>query len=395
MKFRPKLKKKMIGNIIVGCVIVAFITISLVVYYSDVDSAFSTFINNTIGRFFNVVAFFENNYEQIVQSLVIIFFLWIISKILHFLIFLLTRMGQKSATLGIIVSSVIKYGTVLIGLFMILRTWGVETSTLLAGAGILGLALSFGAQSLIEDVIAGLFIIFENDFSVGDIIEVDGFRGKVIAIGIRTTKLEDLSGDIKILNNSDVRGAINNSDNLHPAIVDLSVSYSTDLDKFERLLRVELPKIKEQIPDIMEGPYYRGVETLGDSAIIVRIVARTEEMKKYQVVRDLNKVLKEFCDHNGFEIPFNQMVVHFDKEEPETKKPAPKKSAPSVIPLETVKTTEPGKPEPKPEKPQEPVVKEKESTETKVKKMVMKVESGESLAPKSPEKIKKEVPKKQ
>lgn len=339
MKFRPRMKKKMIGNIIVGAVILLFIVISLVVYYNNADSAFNQFINNTIGKFFNIVAFFENNYEYIVQSVVIVFFLWVISKVLNFFIFLLTKMGKKPATLGIIVSSVIKYGTVLVAIFMILRAWGVETSTLLAGAGILGLALSFGAQSLIEDVISGLFIIFENDFSVGDIIEVDGFRGTVVAIGIRTTKLEDLSGDVKILNNSDIRGAVNTSNNLHPSICDLAVSYATDLQKFEKMIREELPKMKEAIPDIMEGPYYRGVQELGDSAVVLRIIARTEEMKKYQVVRDMNRELKLFCDKNGFEIPFNQLVIHMTSAEPEEKKPV-KRVAPAIIPLDQPKPVE-------------------------------------------------------
>jgi small conductance mechanosensitive channel len=380
MKFRPKLKKKMIGNIVVGAVILLFIVISLVVYYSNADSAFNQFINNTIGKFFNIVAFFENNYEYIVQSAVIVFFLWIISKVLNFLIFLLTKMGKKPATLGIIVSSVIKYGTVLIAIFMILRAWGVETTTLLAGAGILGLALSFGAQSLIEDVISGLFIIFENDFSVGDIIEVDGFRGTVIAIGIRTTKLEDLSGDVKILNNSDIRGAVNTSNNLHPAICDLSVSYSTDLQKFEKLIREELPKIKDTIPDIMEGPYYRGVQELGESAVVLRIVARTEEMKKYQVVRDLNRELKLFCDKHGFEIPFNQMVIHMDKEEPAVKKPV-QRVAPAIIPLDQPKPVE-----------TKAVAKSKEAAETPVLKNVKKTDETEKIPTQKGKKVEKEIP---
>src|SRR5690606_6681489 len=101
-----------------------------------------------------------------------------------------------------------------------LSAWGVQTTTLLAGAGIVGLALSFGAQSLIEDVISGLFIIFEEQFLIGDVIEIGSFRGVVTDIGIRVTKFEDINGDIRTINNSDIRSAINTSSHLSPAICD-------------------------------------------------------------------------------------------------------------------------------------------------------------------------------
>ena len=127
-----------------------------------------------------------------------------------------------------------KYITTILAIFLVLSTWGVATPTLLVGAGIVGLAISFGAQSLIEDVIAGLFIIFEKQFLIGDIIQVEKFRGRVIEIGIRTTSLEDVNGDILIVNNSDLRMIVNTSANLSPAICDISVSYGQDLTYIEK-----------------------------------------------------------------------------------------------------------------------------------------------------------------
>ncbi len=184
---------------------------------------------------------------------------------------------------------------------------------MLAGAGIIGLAISFGAQSLIEDIFSGLFIIFEKQFSVGDVIQIGDFRGVVKEIGIRITKFEDISGDLKIINNSDIRGAVNTSVSLSPAICDISISYSADIEKVETLIKDNLKEIKKNVPGIKEGPFYFGVEKLGDSSVVLRVVAKTDEQKKYQVVRGLNRELKILFDKNKVEIPFPQIVVHQDK----------------------------------------------------------------------------------
>lgn len=198
---------------------------------------------------------------------------------------------------------------------MILNAWGVETKTLLAGAGILALAISFGAQSLIEDTISGIFLLFEKQFAVGDVVQVGDFRGVVKSIGIRTTKLEDINGNLKIINNSDIRGAINTSAALSPAICDISISYEEDIRKVEEVITSHLEKIKSRIPDIQEGPYYFGIEKLADSAVVVRIYAKCPELKRYQVMRDINREMKLLFDEHGIQIPFNQLVVHINKEE--------------------------------------------------------------------------------
>ena len=130
--------------------------------------------------------------------------------------------GKMFASFAVTATVVVT--VVIVGVFLVLSAWGVQTPTLLAGAGILGLALSFGAQSLIEDVIAGLFIIFEKQFQVGDIIQAHSFRGKVTEIGVRTTTLVDVNGDVLIINNSDLRQTINTSANLSPAICDISIA---------------------------------------------------------------------------------------------------------------------------------------------------------------------------
>ena len=310
-------KKGLVRMIVVLSVIAAVFIFAIIFGTVPVLSVtpFGVFINNTVGKFFNVANLFINNGIPLIETVVIVFFVWAINEIVKILIDLLIKRFRKKSTVWVIIRSVFKYGSVIVGIFLILSAWGVQTMTLLAGAGILGLALSFGAQSLIEDVISGLFIMFENQFQVGDIIQVHGFRGKVSEIGVRTTTIVDLGGDIMVINNSDLRQTINTSVFLSNAICDIPVAFEEDIQKIEKIIIANLEEIKKKIPDIVEGPFYRGVQEISDSGLVVRVFAKTEELKKYQVGRDLNKEMKLLFDRNNIEIPYKQFLVHTDKEE--------------------------------------------------------------------------------
>lgn len=308
--FKNKTKKEKTIFIITITVILVLILIGVLTPIIFEGTLFADIISNSIGKFFNLSKFFKENYVNILETITIIVFMWILNKILKFLAMIITRKGHRSETIGDLLISVIRYSSVIIAIFLVLSAWGVETPTLLASAGILGLAISFGAQSLIEDVLSGLFIIFESQFKVGDVIQVGDFRGTVIEIGIRTTKFEDINGDVKTINNSDIRSTINTSSHLSPVICDISISYSEDLKKVEKIINDNLSRMKKDINDIKEGPYYRGVQTLGDSSVIIRIYAKADESKKYQVSRDLNRAMKILFDENNINIPFPQLVIH-------------------------------------------------------------------------------------
>lgn len=309
---KKKIEKGLIMKIVVFSLIGVFVVIAVISDLWLSTTGFGNFVNNTIGKFFNIVGIIGNNAMVIAESVVIIVFFWLLNKLFEYLVMPLVRKRNQRSTIWVIIRSVFKYLTSVVAIFLVLSAWGVNTPTLLAGAGIVGLAISFGAQSLIEDVIAGLFIIFEKQFMIGDIIQVNNFRGKVIEIGIRTTSLEDVNGDILIVNNSDIRMIVNTSANLSPAICDISVSYGQDLKYIEGVINNSLALIKEKIPDIVEGPYYYGVQKLADSAVILRIYAKTEEKNKFQVVRNLNREVKLLFDQNKIEKPFPQVVVHQD-----------------------------------------------------------------------------------
>ncbi|MDY0295363.1 MAG: mechanosensitive ion channel, partial [Acholeplasmataceae bacterium] len=205
MNFKNRSKEEKVRVIVLSSVILILILLGSLADVLFPNTTFSNIINNSIGKFFNIVKFVQNQYVTILESLTILIFVWILNHILLFLVNILTKKGHRGETVGKLMASVIRYTSFIIAFFLILSAWGVQTPTLLAGAGIIGLGLSFGAQSLIEDIIAGLFIIFEKQFVVGDIVEVNDRRGIVREIGIRTTKIEDLNGDVLIINNSDIR----------------------------------------------------------------------------------------------------------------------------------------------------------------------------------------------
>lgn len=244
------------------------------------------------------------------RSLSYIIFLLSLSYIIRFILKQITRLLIRGKALIDLLCSFIKYIAVIVLLFAILSTWGVNTTTLLAGIGILSLIVGLGAQPLIEDIIAGLFIVFENIFDVGDIIVVDGFRGTVKEIGIRTTQIEDAGGDVKVVNNSDIRTLVNMTSQLSLAISEIDIDYGEALERVEVIIKDNLEAIRKEIPYVVDGPYYLGVSKLGASGVTLRFTAKCVESQKFQVERDMNRQLKLLFDRNGIEIPFTQVVVH-------------------------------------------------------------------------------------
>lgn len=242
----------------------------------------------------------------------VIFFLgasWAIRIVLR----LLAVPLHKGKAVVDILCSLIKYAAVIVLLFFALKTLGVDTKAILTGIGILGLIVGLGAQPLIADIIAGLFIVFEKVFEIGDIIVVDGFRGTVKEIGIRTTQIVDLGGNVKIVNNADLKTVINMTNQLSLAICDIGIEYGESLERVESILKQNLPAIRDAIPAIKEGPFYQGVSELADSAVVIRFVANCDEGAKYQVERDMNRQFKLLFDKNNINIPFPQVVVNQPK----------------------------------------------------------------------------------
>lgn len=258
---------------------------------------------------------FQFNWATIFQVIAIILMMIVLTTVISFILDHVHPKSPKAKSTVTLFRSAIKYITFLVGFFWCLGALGVNLSTIFASVGIVALVIGFGAQSLVEDLVTGIFLVFEDQFNVGDIIEVAGFRGTVESIGIRTTAIRDIGNNVKIINNSDLRNIMNRSTAASVAVTTVSVSYSTDLEKAEKVIASLLPAVKEKYPDIFVSvPRYSGVQELADSGVILKFVAEVKEENIFTAQRLLNRELKIGFDKSGIEIPFNQIVVHQAKD---------------------------------------------------------------------------------
>ena len=222
--------------------------------------------------------------------------------------------NQHARSVLSIVSSMLKYVTAIVILCWGLSILGCNISTIVASVGILALVIGFSAESLIADVVTGTFMLFENQYNVGDIVEVGGFRGTVTNIGIRTTCITDPGGNVKIVNNSAMQNILNRSDKPSRSISNIAIPYATDLEKLEAGIPGLMDEIFAKHPDVMkEAPKYLGVQELADSSVVLRFVVNVDEKDIYSGARILNHDLLLGFRKLGVECPFPQLDVHMDK----------------------------------------------------------------------------------
>jgi len=236
---------------------------------------------------------------------------WLLCILICSLLSLIAERKHSSRSMTGLMASLVKFISFAVGAIWALGILGVNLTGIFASLGIASLIIGFGAQSLIEDAVTGIFIIFEGQYHVGDIIVLDDFRGTVKHIGIRTTTIEDTGGNLKIVNNSDIRNVQNRSRNSSVAVCDLCISYDADIREVEKVIFATLPRLyKKHSKLFVTPPRYMGVESLGESSVVLRIVADVAEKDFFLGYRTLNREMKIMCDENGIEIPFNQLVVH-------------------------------------------------------------------------------------
>ncbi len=218
---------------------------------------------------------------------------------------------RKSKTINGLINNLIKYFIIIIDVVMILDIFGVDTKTLIASLGVVGFVVGLAVQDTLKDFVAGMSIILENQYRVGDTITVKGFRGEVISLGIKSTKIKAYTGEVMIIPNHLIDEVINHSMDKSLAVVDIPVSYGTDLNKLESVLDSLFSKLN--IDGITGEIKILGLECYGDSSISYRVVVDTIPMKHYQVERELKKAIKIELDKNKIEIPFPQVVIHNGK----------------------------------------------------------------------------------
>ncbi len=283
-------------------------TVLAIVFSSQIFGESSVFNRAVSGN-----AFVQTIYSKIpalIRSVQIITVAVLLSMLIRFILGKAFIKSNRALTIVKLVSSFIRWVIGIIAVLLVLKAWGVNTGTLLASVGILSLVIGLGAQSLIADIIAGLFIVIEGEYQIGDIVIIDDWRGTVKEIGIRTTKIEDAGGNIKIINNSEVKTIVNQTQELSVAKAYIGIEYGESIPRVELVIRNNIEKIKERIPAIVDGPYYKGVNSLSASSVDLLFVAKCKEEDIYQVQRDLNRELKIMFDDNNVNIPFPQVVVN-------------------------------------------------------------------------------------
>lgn len=251
------------------------------------------------------------NWISIFKVIAIILLLSLINNIIRLLLEVIKPKTSKGKSLHSMISSITIYAVMLVGIIWCLSAIGVNLSTIFASIGIVALIIGFAAESLIEDVITGVFLVFEDEFNVGDIIEFGGFRGTVISIGVRVTCIQDMGGNVKVVNNSDIRDVLNRSKAMSYAVVDVPVSYAADLEATEVVIKKILVDIQKLYPEVFtEALNYSGVQEFGESSVNLRVTAHVVEADIYKAQRLMRREIKIGFDKNGVEIPFNQIVVH-------------------------------------------------------------------------------------
>ncbi len=196
---------------------------------------------------------------------------------------------------------------------MVLSEVGISIGPLIAAAGVAGVALGFGAQYFIKDIISGLFIILENQYRVGDVVTIDGTSGLVEDITLRMTTLRDLDGVVHHIQNGVASKTSNMTKELSSVNLNIGISYDTNLEKVIKVVNDvgdDLANDPEWKDDIVEAPNFLRVDDFADSAVIIKILGETQPARQWDVTGELRKRLKIAFDKHGIEIPFPQRVVH-------------------------------------------------------------------------------------
>lgn len=220
-----------------------------------------------------------------------------------------TNMGPRGMTIGQLLNSISRFIIFVVAIIWSLKLIGCNLSALLTGAGIVGAAISLCANSTINDLLAGFFIVFEGSFKIGDWVKVGEWRGQVLEIGMRTTKIA-CSDCVKILNNATMTNVTVMDYCNSGALVAIDIAYKEDAEKVMELLNANRPKYRAAIPEIEEGPFVKGITKLGDSGVTIEMYALGKQEKIAKIERDIRLQTKKLFDEHGIEIPFNQVTIH-------------------------------------------------------------------------------------
>lgn len=221
------------------------------------------------------------------------------------------RHNQKRLeTIKTLISNLLKYLIIIFVVLAILSLYGINVKSILAGVGITAAIVGLACQDIAKDLLAGIFIVAEDQYEIGDTIEIDGFMGEVVFIGLKTTRIKDYKGRVKIISNHTITEVINYNLNNSLAIVDVSVGYEEDNDKVETVLTELVSTLSSTIPHSKGEAKLLGIDNLGDSAVVYRITCLVASNKQFEAERIMRKEIKKVLDQEQIKIPYPQIEVH-------------------------------------------------------------------------------------
>jgi small conductance mechanosensitive channel len=222
------------------------------------------------------------------------------------------RRRQRTETIGSVLRSIASFAVFTIAGTMVLGELGVDLGPVIAGAGIIGIAVGFGAQNLVKDFLTGIFMILEDQYGVGDAIDAGEATGIVEAVGLRTTRLRSVDGTVWHIRNGEIIRVGNQSQGWSRALLDISVAYDTDVDLATATIKRVADEVWHGEPvgeHVLEEPEVWGVEDLGVDGIAIRLVVKTAPLEQWKVARELRRQIKAAFDEAGIEIPFPQRTM--------------------------------------------------------------------------------------
>ncbi|MBO5357390.1 MAG: mechanosensitive ion channel family protein [Clostridia bacterium] len=312
-----KAKKKRILFIVEIAILALFLLMVAGCLISELampESPLAQWMKSNVWDVSKTLVSLKTHVPVLINSLIYIIIVYAVCRIIRIIFSARMKRNNRSKTVLSLLDGFVKYACAIAIIILILKACGVDTTALVASVGVLTLVVGLGAQPLIADIIAGIFIIFEDEYHVGEIVTINDFRGTVTEIGIRSTKLLDAAGNIKIINNSAIGDVINLSRELSLAVVDCDFPYTVPVEVVENILKDNFENIAKNIPAIKEGPYYKGVCMFKDSNVTIKIVAKCLEDDRFQVERDMNREYRRLLTENGIDIAFPQVVINYPEE---------------------------------------------------------------------------------
>jgi small conductance mechanosensitive channel len=294
---------------------VLFLIFGFVAPYIFTDKnhwSYRYFVEDTVS-IRDIGVLFRDKLPIILQSVMAVIIFGIVINLTVWSIMRMSIKNKRTKTVAGMISSFIKYVGYFFAIITILKLWGVNTVALLSGAAIFSAVIALGAQSLVSDILAGIFMVFENNFSVGDIITIEGmngnFRGYVENIGIRTTQIRAELGEVMIIANSQMKKIVNQSMHRCGIVVAVTVDHEADTDRIEKIINAEMGKIGDRIPEITEGPVYLGISDITENGVVLKFFAKCDESVRYRTVRRLTQEIRALFAKNRIKFAKNKIEL--------------------------------------------------------------------------------------